>query len=410
VCVTGPEPTCPQHCLHAACHAMAPMTQRRRGSPERTVLYTARHTVTDSVPQTVAARRMHRRLQQSPRGSEERIATGQPSRRQRDTTRKVAQKTWPPSSLCHDASGLALPAPMQLLLPADSSVPPFTPGLNEQVVTAPNTAHGRSGPAQLSHRLTKFERVSPDKFDRSSSRANWDSLRHVPRPTREPKPEPEQSGWHYAVQKNAAAPTGAATLRTVAHSSCAAKRALSAVGRHRPHTSDDLFTRITATRNSRRSSRLTASTPDGTISPRRFRLDTPALSCASPSQPPKDETGIVAKPKLATLRKLRPGSRHHVAGFEPWGGLSPNPFSGQLLSELKQPQDEQRIGTPEWKGAYGRSIHEAVTFQVKETAKALAAGPSNSTASGAKARISTQRQLTPDMLCVQRQSASLPQP
>ena len=380
---------------------MAPMVQQRRDSPERAVLCTARHTLTDSVPQTGAAIRMNRQLQQLPRAQER----SQPARRQRNAVRGVAHKIWPAPSPYHDATDLVPPAPMQLLLPADATVPPFTPGVNEQVVTAPNTAHGRSGPAQLCHRLTRFKRISPRKYDRPSTSASWDPLRHVPRPVREPKPKPEPSGWYYTVRTNAAAPTGVVTLRTAASPSrSSAKRAFAAVERHRPQTSDDdLLTRITATGNSRVSSRLTAYTPDGTTSPRKFRLDAPDLSCASLSQNncSKGETGIASKPKLDILRELRPGSRHHMAGMEPWwNGLSLNPFSREPQLELKQPKNERRTATPEWEGAYARRIHETVKFQVKETAKALVARPSNATLTEAKARISMQRQLTPDMLRV----------
>ena len=80
--------------------------------------------------------------------------------------------------------------------------------------------------------------------------------------------------------------------------------------------------------------------------------------------------------------------------------MSLNPFSREPQLELKQPKNERRTATPEWEGAYARRIHETVKFQVKETAKALVARPSNATLTEAKARISMQRQLTPDMLRV----------
>ena len=400
---------------------MAPH-ERRRDSPERrTVLRTARHTLTDLVPQTAAtAKQMHRRLQQSARTEERRQSTRQPAGR-RDTTPTVTHRVWPPASPLHNASGLELPAPMQLLLPANSSEPPFMPGSTEQLVAAPNTGHGRSGPAQLVHRLTQFKRVSPDKYKRQNLAASSDPLRHEPRPAREPKPEPEQSGWYYTVQSEA----GLAMLRTSSRSRCAApNRARSSIGSHRPHTSDSLFTtsdgdtlkRHTAnhmhgwaachqTWNARASSRLTASTPDGTMSPRKFRLDIPDSTggswARSPSQSSKEDTGIVAKPKLATLRELSPGSRHHVAGLARWSGLPPNPFSQQPHPEPDLAKEERRPGTPEWAGAYRRSTHDAVHVHVRETAKALAAGASNTTVAEAKARMSTKRQLTPDMIRTQ---------
>ena len=310
---------------------------------------------------------------------------------------------------------------MQLLLSANSRVPPFMPGITEQLVAAPNTAHGRSGPAQLVHRLTQFKRVIPDKYKRQNLAASSDPLRHEPRPAREPKPEPEQSGWHYTVQSEA----DLAILRTSARPRCAASnRARSSIERHRPHTNDDFFTASDGdvlkrhtpnhmhgwaachlTRNARASSRLTASTPDGTMSPRKFRLDKSDATCGSwarsPSQPSKDETGIVAKPKLATLRELSPGKRHNVAGFARWSGLPPNPFSHQPQPEPSLTMEERRPGTPEWAGAYRRSTHEAVHFHVRETAKALASGASNTTVTEAKARMSTKRQLTPDMIRLQ---------
>jgi hypothetical protein len=408
-------------CVGLLCSALAPpleratdtkMAPRGRGAggaqeTERRVLTAARQTLTESVPQTAAARRQQqqRLLPLAPNKANVRsaVSPGAMLPGQRPADRTVAHKVWPPASALHDASGLALPAPMQLVLAADCSVPPFVHG-NEQLVTAPNTALGRSGPAQLGHRLATFERVSLDKYKRPIPDLHQDPLKYVPRPARELKPKPKQSGWSYTVPENLAAPT----VRSTRRRSTRPNRGTTNRSRaRRPHTStavtsradennfagpergetvwaqrsrvDTSIAHTAASWSSSASSRPTARTPDGTTSPRQFRLDTPSTDAVpwtrvqSQSRKKKEEeeeeeeeeekAELLPNPKLAALRELRPGSHRDALGAS-WRGMSPNPFSSgprEHPREAQQQPVEQQSQVPEWAGAYHKKRHGDLT-------------------------------------------------
>ena len=288
---------------------MAPRGATRSPSPERRVLPAATYHLTDSVPQTaaLAANRQHwpSALQREKKDDVESRRAARMLLRHPHADHAIAHKVWPSTSPFQDSSGLALPCPAQLILPANSSVPPFTQGSG--LVTAPNTAHGRSGPAQLGHRLARFERVSPEKYERHVPDVNWDPQKYMPRPSRALKPEPEQSEWSYSVPEQLAAPS----VRSIRKSSTRPNRGATAHGPssivmngHRPRTTDDIFGARPGSRalsvDEERS--WMARTPDGTTSSRQFRLETPDMSAISWARPPspsrEDEGGFAAKPKL----------------------------------------------------------------------------------------------------------------
>lgn len=385
-------------------------------SPERRVLSAATYHLTDSVPQTAAFARNRKFHPPAPPPSQlndvERRRAARWLLRHPHEDHVIAHKVWPPTSPFQDASGLTLPAPMQLVLPANSSAPPFM--ANSELVTAPNTAHGRSGPAQLGHRLATFERVSPSKYvpdTRYVLAGTWDPLKYVPRPARDLKPEPEQSGvdsWNYTVPEQLAAPSVRSTRQYSVRARPVGEYSVVMAG-HRPRTTEDIFglpgRRGVDEEHSVLARVARSMTPDGSMTPKQFRLETPDVRASpwtatgtravSPSR--EEEGGCVPQPVLAALLELqppgyrrlglRPGSRS-VLGIQESSMLS-NPFSTGRREE-RQPglpagwerresaqfpgrffltdgtetrwEEEQRPKTPaettEWEGAYRRNARK----------------------------------------------------